>query len=110
MRPLPTMTPAPLVDHDRDTFDRIPPAYRQNLTFIETAARGVENSPTGKGRGSSGGVPFETATLNENGIANFKVKNLSVGTDAITAESLGDGLSAKSTSTVLNQVVAPGSQ
>jgi len=33
-----------------------------------------------------------------------------VGTDAITVESLGDELSAKSTSTVLNQVATPGSQ
>lgn len=87
-----------------------PSAYGQDVTFTVTVAGGVENAPTGKVRIINGTVPFGTATLEGNGTAAFNVKNLPVGTDAITAEYLGDSLSAKSTSAVLNQVVTPGSQ
>jgi hypothetical protein len=87
-----------------------PSAYGQDVTFTVTPAGGVEDPLTGKVRISNGTVPFGTATLDGNGIATFDVKNLPVGTDAITAEYLGDSLSAKSTSAVLNQVVTACSQ
>jgi hypothetical protein len=86
-----------------------PSTYGQEVTFTATPAGGIENVPTGKVRISDGTIPFGTATLNGNGVVTFTRKNLAVGTNSITAEYLGDSLSAKSTSPVLNQVVNPAS-
>jgi hypothetical protein len=45
-----------------------------------------------------------SATLN-GGVAKFTKSTLAVSTHPVTAQYLGDGVSAKSTSSVLNQVV-----
>jgi hypothetical protein len=86
-----------------------PSTYGQEVTFTATPAGGIENVLTGKVRISDGAIPFGTATLNGNGVVTFTRKNLAVGTNSITAEYLGDSLSAKSTSPILNQVVNPAS-
>jgi hypothetical protein len=86
-----------------------PSAYGQDVTFTVTAAGGIENAPTGKVSISDGGVVLGTAALNGNGAATFTVKKLPAGTNSITAEYHGDGLSAQSTSAVLNQIVNPAS-
>ena len=86
-----------------------PSNYGQNVTFTVAPTSEIEDPQTGKVTIFNGTIPFGTATLNGNGVATFTVKNLAVGTNPITAEYLGDSLSAKSTSPVLNQVVNPAS-
>jgi hypothetical protein len=86
-----------------------PSNYGQDVTFTVAPTSEIEDPQTGKVTIFNGTIPFGTATLNGNGVAAFTVKNLAVGTNPITAEYLGDSLSAKSTSAVLNQVVNPAS-
>jgi Bacterial Ig-like domain (group 3)/Beta-propeller repeat len=86
-----------------------PSNYGQDVTFTVAPTSQIEDPQTGKVTIFNGTIPLGTAALNANGVATFIVKNLPVGTNPITAEYLGDSLSAKSTSPVLNQVVNPAS-
>jgi Bacterial Ig-like domain (group 3) len=82
-----------------------PSNYGEDVTFTVTAAGGIENAPTGKVRIRDGATPLASPTLSANGVATFTIRSLAAGTHSITAEYLGDSLSAKSTSPVLDQVV-----
>jgi hypothetical protein len=86
-----------------------PSNYGQDVTFTVAPTSQIEDPQTGKATIFNGTIPLGTAMLNGNGVATFIVKNLPVGTNPITAGYLGDSLSAKSTSPVLNQVVNPAS-
>jgi Big-like domain-containing protein len=81
-----------------------PSTHGQAVTFIVTVTSTGPNQPTGKVAFKDGAVGIGSATLNGGGATLVK-STLAVGTHPITAEYLGDSSSAKSASTVLNQVV-----
>jgi len=62
-------------------------------------------APTGKVKFLDGTTGIGLATLNGSGVAKLIKSTLAVGTHPITAQYLGDAFSAKSTSSVVNQVV-----
>jgi len=62
-------------------------------------------APTGKVKFLDGTTGIGSATLNGSGVAKLTKSTLAVGTHPITAQYLGDAFSAKSTSSVVNQVV-----
>jgi hypothetical protein len=84
-----------------------PSTSGEAVTFAVTVVSSLGNTPTGKVKLINGTATFGTATLDSNGMATFSTRHLPVGTDAITVEYPGDGLSAKSASVVLSQVVNP---
>ena len=83
-----------------------PSTSGQDVTFTVTASGGIEDPQPGTVKISNGSIPLGTATLT-GGVATFTAKKLAAGANPITAEFLGDSQSAKSTSTVLDQVVNP---
>jgi len=62
-------------------------------------------APTGKVKFLDGTTGIGLATLNGSGVAKLIKSTLAIGTHPITAQYLGDAASAKSTSSVVNQVV-----
>jgi hypothetical protein len=76
----------------------------QAVTFKATVTPTGPYPPTGKVKFWDGTLGIGSATLSE-GVATLTKSNLAVGTHPITAQFLGDAHSAKSTSSVLNQVV-----
>jgi hypothetical protein len=86
------------------TSDPNPSTYGQDVTFTVTTSSNIEDL-TGKVRFFNGSTPFAVVILDGNGMATLTKKNLPVGTNAILVEYLGDDISAKNTSSVLNQVV-----
>ena len=61
--------------------------------------------PTGKIKFLDGSIGIGSSTLNGSGVAKLTKSTLAVGTHPMTAQYLGDAVSAKSTSLVVNQVV-----
>src|ERR1039458_8660903 len=80
-----------------------PSAYRQAVTFTAIGAS-AGPTPTGKVTFKDGATAIGTVALS-GGVAKLTKSTLAVGTHPITAQYLGDGASAKSTSSVLDQVV-----
>jgi hypothetical protein len=80
-----------------------PSTYGQPAIFTATVTSAGPR-PTGKVWFKDGSTGIGTVTLSGN-VATLTKSNLAVGTHPITAQYLGDSASAKSTSTVLNQVV-----
>ena len=78
-------------------------ALDQAVTFTATVTS-AGPTPTGQVRFKDGTTAIGTATLN-GGVAKLTKAKLAVGAHPITVEYLGDAASAKSTSSVLNQVV-----
>jgi hypothetical protein len=81
-----------------------PSAHGQRIIFTATVAPGGPYSPTGRVKFLDGTIGIGSALLN-GGVAKLTKSTLAVGTHAITAQYLGDAASAKSTSSVLDQVV-----
>jgi len=81
-----------------------PAVYGQSVTFTATVTTNAPSAPTGNVKFTGLG----TAPL-IGGVATFTKARMRAGTHAITAEYLGDNLSAPSTSPVLNEVVNPAS-
>jgi hypothetical protein len=80
-----------------------PSNYKQAVTFTATVTSSGP-TPTGKVEFKNGTKVIGTATMS-GGVATFTTSKLAVGTQPITAEYTGDANSAKSTSSVLDQVV-----
>jgi uncharacterized repeat protein (TIGR03803 family) len=80
-----------------------PSAYGQAVTFTATVTS-AGPTPTGKVWFKDGTTGLGTVTLS-GGVATLANSKLVVGTHPITAEYLGDTASAKSTSSVVDQVV-----
>jgi hypothetical protein len=80
-----------------------PSTYGQPVTFIATVTS-TGPTLTGKVWFKDGTTGIGTVTLNGR-VATLTKPKLAVGTHPITAQYLGDGASAKSTSSILNQVV-----
>jgi hypothetical protein len=80
-----------------------PSAHGQAVTFISRVAS-AGPIPTGKVVFKDGTLGIGSATL-ISGVAKLTKSALAVGTHPITAQYLGDAVSGKSTSAVLNQVV-----
>jgi hypothetical protein len=80
-----------------------PSAHGQAVTFISRVAS-AGPIPTGKVVFKDGTLGIGSATLSS-GVATLTKSALTVGTHPITAQYLGDAVSGKSTSPVLNQVV-----
>ena len=80
-----------------------PSAHGQAVTFISRVAS-AGPIPTGKVVFVDGTLGIGSATLSS-GVAKLTKSTLAVGTHPITAQYLGDAVSGKSTSAVLNQVV-----
>jgi hypothetical protein len=81
-----------------------PSVYGQAVTFTATVAPTGPSLPTGKVLFKDGTTWIGAATLS-GGVATITRSKLAVGTHPITAQYLGDATSAKSTSSVLDQVV-----
>jgi hypothetical protein len=81
-----------------------PSVHGQAVTFKATVGSSGPNPPTGTVRFIDGTTWLGVAT-SSGGVATLITSRLAVGTHPITAEYLGDAVSAKSTSAVLNQVV-----
>jgi hypothetical protein len=81
-----------------------PSIHGNPVTFTATVVSTGPHPPTGKVKFLDGTLGIGSATLN-NGVATLTKSTLAVGTHPITAQYLGDADSAKSTSSVLNQVV-----
>jgi hypothetical protein len=81
-----------------------PSIYGQEVTFTATVTPSEPYQPTGKVRFMDGTTVIGAPTLS-NGVATLTKSKLAIGTHSITAQYLGDAVSGKSTSTVLNQVV-----
>src|SRR5208337_613028 len=81
-----------------------PSTYKQAVTFTATVTPTGPYPPTGKVMFKDGTTGIGTVTLS-GGVAALTKSNLVVGTHPITAEYLGDADSARSTSSVLDQVV-----
>jgi Bacterial Ig-like domain (group 3)/FG-GAP-like repeat len=81
-----------------------PSNYGQAVTFTATVTPTGPYSLTAKVRFWDGTVGIGTATLS-GGVAKLTKSTLAVGMHPITAQYLGDSFNAKSTSTVLDQVV-----
>jgi hypothetical protein len=80
-----------------------PSNYGQAVTFT-TAVTSAGPTPTGKVKFMDGTTGIGTVTLS-GGVATLTKSKLAVGTHPITAQYLGDAACAKSTSSVLDQVV-----
>jgi hypothetical protein len=80
-----------------------PSHYGQAVTFTATVT-GAGPSPAGKVWFKDGTTGIGYLALN-GGVATLTKSKLAIGTHSITAQYLGDGASAKSTSSILNQVV-----
>jgi len=80
-----------------------PSAYGEAVTFTTTVTS-AGPTPTGKVRFLDGTTGIGNVMLS-GGVATLTKSKLVVGTHPITAQYLGDAVSAKSTSVVLNQVV-----
>jgi hypothetical protein len=80
-----------------------PSAYGQAVTFTARVRSGGP-TPTGKVVFMDGTLALGSVTLSS-GVAKLTKSTLAVGTHLITAKYLGDAVSGKSTSPVLNQVV-----
>jgi hypothetical protein len=81
-----------------------PSAYGQAVTLTATVTSTGPNTPTGNVAFSDGTARIGSATLS-GGVARVIKSKLAVGTHQITAHYVGDYASAKSTSSMLNQVV-----
>jgi Big-like domain-containing protein/VCBS repeat protein len=81
-----------------------PSIHGHGVTFTATITSIGPHPPTGKVKFWDGTVGIGSATLSGS-VAALTKSNLAVGTHPITAQYLGDADSAKSTSSVLNQVV-----
>jgi hypothetical protein len=81
-----------------------PSMFGQAVTFAAVVTS-AGPTPTGKVKFLDGAVGIGSATLNGSGTAKLTRSTLTVGTHPITARYLGDAFSAKSTSSVVNQVV-----
>jgi hypothetical protein len=81
-----------------------PSKHGQAVTFTAKVMSAGPDMPTGKVRFMDGIFGIGSATLSGN-VATLTKSTLAVGTHPITVQYLGDGVSARSTSTVLNQVV-----
>jgi hypothetical protein len=81
-----------------------PSNFGQSVTFTAQVTGTGPIAPTGKVKFVDGTTTLGTATLS-GGTAKLTKSTLALGTQPITAEYLGDADSAKSTSSVLNQVV-----
>jgi hypothetical protein len=81
-----------------------PSQFGQVVTFTAHVTS-TGPAPTGKVKFLDGTTGIGLATLNGNGVAKLTKSTLAVGTHPITAQYLGDAFSAKSTSSVVNQVV-----
>ncbi len=86
-----------------------PSNYKQDVIFTATVTpnQDAPTAPTGKIRFANGGKTLAAVTVNSNGVATLTTKYLPVGTDSITAEYIGDGDNASSTSAAWSQVVNP---
>jgi hypothetical protein len=80
-----------------------PSAYNQAVTFT-ARVRSAGPTPTGKVVFMDGTLALGSVTLS-GGLAKLAKSTLAVGTHPITAQYLGDAVSGKSMSPVLNQVV-----
>jgi hypothetical protein len=76
----------------------------QTVAFTAQITSSGPSTPTGKVKFLDGTLTIGSATLS-GGVAKFTKSTLAVGTHPITAEYLGDAVSDKSTSPVVNQVV-----
>jgi len=81
-----------------------PSTYGHTVTFTARVRTSGPDAPTGKVRFMDGLFAIGSATLSGD-VATLVTTKLAVGTHAITAQYLGDDVSAKSTSPVLDQVV-----
>jgi hypothetical protein len=81
-----------------------PSTHGQPVTFTATVTSSGPNPPTGKVAFKDGTAGIGTVLLS-GGVATLTKSGLAAGTHSITAEYLGDNASAKSTSTILSQVV-----
>ncbi len=81
-----------------------PSVYKQAVTFIATVTSTAHSQPTGKVTFRDGTTIIGSASLSE-GVATLTKSTLAMGTHAITATYNGDTQVAKSTSSVLSQVV-----
>jgi hypothetical protein len=81
-----------------------PSSYGQAVTFTATVISTGPYPPIGKVKFWDGTLGVGSTTLS-GGVATLTKSKLAVGTHPITAQYLGDSNSAKSTSSVLNQVV-----
>jgi hypothetical protein len=81
-----------------------PSQFGQAVTFTAHVTS-TGPAPTGKVKFLDGTTGIGLATLNGSGVAKLIKSTLAVGTHPITAQYLGDAASAKSTSSVVNQVV-----
>lgn len=86
--------------------DPNPSSHRQNVTFTAAVVSQL-GGLTGEIKFMNGTRKIGIVAVDENGMATLTTANLRVGTDAITAEYLGDNYDAVGTSDVLNQVVQP---
>jgi large repetitive protein len=81
-----------------------PAPHGQPVTITATVSSSGSGMPAGKVTFKDGAIGIGTAVLS-GGVAKLTKSKLVVGTHPITAQYLGDSVSDKSTSTVLNQVV-----
>jgi hypothetical protein len=81
-----------------------PSQFGQTVTFTAHVTS-TGPAPTGKVKFLDGTTGIGLVTLNGSGVAKLTKSTLAVGTHPITAQYLGDAFSAKSTSSVVNQVV-----
>jgi hypothetical protein len=86
------------------TSNRNPSQFGQAVTFTAHVTS-TGPAPTGKVQFLDGTTGIGSATLNGSGVAKLIKSTLAVGTHRITARYMGDDVSAKSTSPVVNQVV-----
>lgn len=82
-----------------------PSLHGQAVTFTATVTSSGGPAPTGKVIFKNGTVSLGAPVLLSGGVASLTKSNLPVGTDSITADYLGDLVSAASDSAVLDQVV-----
>ncbi len=82
-----------------------PSIYGQSVTWTATVTTSGPVAPTGKVTFTWSGYAIGTATLNASGVATLTRSNLNADTYPLNAVYLGDANNARSTSTVLNQVV-----
>jgi hypothetical protein len=83
-----------------------PSSHKQDVTFTAAVVSSFGGF-TGNVKFMNGTRKIGIVAVDDNGMATLTTANLPVGTDAITAEYLGDTYNAVGTSDVLNQVVQP---
>jgi hypothetical protein len=81
-----------------------PSQFGQVVTFTAHVTS-TGPAPTGKVKFLDGTTGIGSATLNGNGVAKLIKSSLAIGTHQVTAQYMGDAVSSKSTSSVVNQVV-----